>query len=327
MQCLSSGCLGQGTIVGQGTIHQPTLQHINVKVTSVEEDYFLLLHLCINQPLPSSSTLLTLTMTSASNCCFFGLLLRSLSPSASEVQRQDANLWASHLLEAGNAVCKHFAFAPGRTGLAWQLATFFLFSLVVTFCTCKYHSLPTPSPNFPPFPGARVHLPLLLNRNPHLSAPSDLPLSLSPSSCLGPGGSMEGLATSTVSSWDLTSPLYVLPSTSLPSVLQWYKLINCLPRVCHLEALTVSDHSKESPTFNRPAGRCEGHSLWRQRAWGNTLPTSHWMSPAGCWTCGSLFLGADLQCLVQGSCNVQWQWSSKSEDDTAARASSQNCNT
>lgn len=98
-------------------------------------------------------------------CYWFSrLLLRFLSPSTSEEQRQHANLWASHLLEAGNAVCKHFAFAPGRTGLARQLATFFLLSLVVTFCTCKYHSLPTLSPNFPPFPGARVHLPLLVKQ-------------------------------------------------------------------------------------------------------------------------------------------------------------------
>lgn len=33
MQCLSSVCLAQGTILGWGTI-QPTLHHINVKVTS-----------------------------------------------------------------------------------------------------------------------------------------------------------------------------------------------------------------------------------------------------------------------------------------------------
>lgn len=162
LQCLSSGCLGQG----QGTGHQPTLHHINVKVTrtSVLSRIIFSCSTCAKSPFAFLLYPADLhNDLSFQLCCWFsGLLLRSLSPSASGVQRQDANLWASHLLEAGNAVHKHFAFAPGRTGLAWQLATLFLFSPVVTFCTCKYHSLPTPPPSFPPFPGARVHLPQLV---------------------------------------------------------------------------------------------------------------------------------------------------------------------
>lgn len=87
---------------------------------------------------------------------------------------------------------------------------------------------------------------------------------------------MERLATSTIPRRDLTSPvtteahvLQHLPATG-SAVMQ--TISACSGFVAWKHCLCIHVHSKESPTFNRPAERCESYSLWRMGKQAANIP-------------------------------------------------------